>query len=121
VPAAEDQQVIETLAPGCPHEPFGKMSSLGGSERAGGYSLPDLVEGGAELGVAITEQEPGTQLSVLQLPGQVPRLLDDPGPARPVGAAGEVDATAADLDPEQHVELGQPDGIHTTKKSTARI
>ncbi len=54
----------------------------------------------------------GTQLSVLQLPGQVPRLLDDPCPARAIGAAGEVDATAADLDPEEHIELGQPDRIH---------
>ena len=49
---------------------------------------------------------------VLQLPGQVPRLLDDPCPARAVGAAREVDAMAAELDPEQHVELGQPYGIH---------
>ncbi len=38
-------------------------------------------------------------------------LDDDPCPARAVVAAGEVDATAADVDPE-HVELGQPDGIH---------
>ncbi len=89
-----------------------KGRPVGQSDDLHTLALEDLVEGGAELGVAITEQEPGTQLSVLQLPGQVLRLLDDSGPARAVGAAGEVDATAADLDPEQNVELGQPDGIH---------
>jgi hypothetical protein len=71
----------------------------------------DLVEGSGELGVAITEEVPCSELSVLELPGQVASLLDHPGTGRMVGAAGQVHATAADLDEEQDVQPGQPDGV----------
>jgi hypothetical protein len=71
----------------------------------------DLVEGGRELGVTITEQMPCSEIAILELPGQVARLLDNPGAGGMVGAAGLVDATAADLDEQQDVQSGQPDGV----------
>jgi hypothetical protein len=73
--------------------------------------LKTLIEGSGELGVAVAEQEPGSKLAILELPGQVPSLLDDPGAGRMVGAAGEVNAATADLDEEEDVEPGQPHGI----------
>src|SRR5262249_25312057 len=47
----------------------------------------------------------------LQLPGQVARLLEHPGLVGAVGAAGQVNATAADLDEEEEVEPGHPDRV----------
>ena len=43
---------------------------------------------------------------------QVSRLLHDPGTGRVVGAASQVDAATADLDEEQRVRSGQPDGVY---------
>lgn len=71
----------------------------------------DVVEGGGELGIAVAEQEPGAQLAVLQLPGQVPSLLGHPLAGRVECAAGDVDAAAAELDEEEDVEPGQPDRV----------
>jgi hypothetical protein len=65
----------------------------------------------ARITVAIPEQGPGPQLAVLEPPGQVPSLLHHPHSRRTVGAAGQMDATAAHLDEEQHVEPGQPDRV----------
>ena len=63
------------------------------------------------FGIAVAEQEPGAYLAVLQLPGQVAGLLDDPLGGRVEGAAGEVDAAAAELDEEEDGEPGQPDRV----------
>ena len=71
----------------------------------------DVIEPCGELGVSVTEQEPGAQLAVLELPGQVPSLLGHPLAGRVSGASCEVDATAAELDEEEDVEPGQPDGV----------
>ena len=71
----------------------------------------DLVEDAGELGVPIVEKEPWRQLAVLNLPSQVPGLLLDPGPVRMASASCQMDATRTDLDEEEDVELGQPDGI----------
>src|SRR5262244_2096807 len=71
----------------------------------------DFVEGGSELGVTIPEKELGRESTVLEFPGQIASLLHHPLRARVVGAAGEVHATAADLNKEGDVELGHPDGV----------
>ena len=76
------------------------------------YRLEDLVEGGTELGVTISEQELDLQAPILQLPGQVPRLLGRPGAGRLAGTASQVNPSAADLDKEEDVEPGQPDCVH---------
>jgi hypothetical protein len=85
--------------------------SVGQAEHLDTLTPEDLVEGRTELGVAIPEQESGPQLAVMELPGQVPSLLHHPRSGRTVGAAGQMDATAAHLDEEQHVEPGQPDRV----------
>ncbi|HKA12413.1 MAG TPA: hypothetical protein VKI99_18270 [Candidatus Dormibacteraeota bacterium] len=72
----------------------------------------DLIEGGAELGVSISEQELDLQSPILQPPRQVPCMLGHPGAGRVAGTARQVNAPAADLDKEEDVEPGQPDCVH---------
>jgi hypothetical protein len=63
------------------------------------------------LEIAVSEQKLGPQLAVLEPPGQVPCLLHHPGSCRTIGTAGQMDAAAANLDEEHHLEPGQPDGV----------
>src|SRR5215472_2863811 len=51
------------------------------------------------------------ELTLLHLPGQIPRRLHHSDDAQAVRAAGEVHATAADLDEKEYVEPGQPDRV----------
>jgi hypothetical protein len=60
------EQAAEAIAAFRPRRPVGEADDLHA------LAPEDLVEGGAELGVAITEQEPGAQSPFLQVPGQVP-------------------------------------------------
>ena len=62
------------------------------------------VEGRRELGVAIVDEEAGRRARLLQRPGEVARLLGDPGGGRVGGAAGEMDPPGADLEEEQDVQ-----------------
>ena len=48
---------------------------------------------------------------LLECPGELARLLGDPGAGRVRGAAGEVDAAAAELDEEEHVQPLQRDRL----------
>jgi hypothetical protein len=48
---------------------------VGRADHLDTFTAEDLVEGCAELGVAIPEQEPGPQLALLEPPGQVRSLL----------------------------------------------
>ena len=115
VPPAEDQQLVETLAPDRAHpalsERVGARAPVGRPGYADAFAAEDLVEGGGELGVAIVEQELHRERAFSDLPGQVASLLGDPVAGRMERAAGEMDAAAADLDEEEDVELGQPDGV----------
>ena len=109
VPPAEDQEVIQALAPRCADKSLSDRvrprRSIGQAHNVHAFRAEDLVECGRELGVPVSEQELlGSQLAVLQLPGQVARLLEHPGLVGAVGAAGQVNATAADLDEEEHVD-----------------
>jgi hypothetical protein len=68
------------------------------------FAAEDLVEAGAELAVAVVDQEPRP----LEQAGkaEVARLLRDPAAGRVGCAAGEVDAAASELDEEQPRQLG---------------
>jgi hypothetical protein len=116
VPAAEDQQVVQALAANGAHPALGEgvraRAPVGSPKYPDTLGAEDLVEHGGELVVAIPEQELDREPALLKLPGEVACLLDDPGAGRVVGAAGEVDAAAADLDEEKDIELGQPDGVN---------
>src|SRR5215472_8899942 len=50
--------------------------------------------------------------TILQLPGQIPRLLHHPLAGGMGGHPGEVNAAAADLNEEEDVEQAQPDRVH---------
>jgi hypothetical protein len=63
------------------------------------FAAEHLVEAGAELAVAVVDQEPRP----LEEAGkaEIARLLRDPAAGRVGCAAGEVDAAASELDEEQ--------------------
>ena len=63
----------------------------------------DGVEVASELAVAVTDQEAKRFRSLLERPGELARVLSGPGSGRVGGAAGHVDASAAELDEEEHV------------------
>jgi hypothetical protein len=115
VSAAEDQQVVEALAANGANPALGEgvraRAPVGSPEYPDTFGAEDLVKRGGELGVAIPEQELEREAAVLDFPGEVACLLHDPCAGRMVGAAGEVNAAAADLDEEEDVELGQPGGV----------
>jgi hypothetical protein len=75
----KDQQVIQALSPRRPHPALGERVRPRRSCRCAhhlhAFAPEHLIEAGVELGVPVADQEPGGQLSILQLPGQVPRGL----------------------------------------------
>src|SRR5262249_1832860 len=115
VPAPDDEEVIQALAPCCADEPLGdavRPRGAGGeAHHSHALATEDFVECGGELGITIPEKELGRESPVLESPGQIASLLHHPLRARVVSAAGEVNATAADLNKEEDVELGHPDGV----------
>ena len=74
-------------------------------------SIPgeDGVEVAGELAVAVADQEAKRPGLLLERPGELARLLGDPGAGRIGGAAGEMNAAAAELDDEEHVQSLQRD------------
>src|SRR5215471_17828514 len=113
--SSKDQEVIQALPPCCADEPLGDgvrpRGADGEAHDSHALSTELLVECGGELGVTIPEKELGRESTVLETPGQIASLLHHPLRARVVSAAGEVNATAADLNKEEDVELGHPDGV----------
>jgi hypothetical protein len=59
-------------------------------------------------------------LALVQLEGKVPRLLGDEGAVRILRCAGDVNASSADLDEEQHVEGLEERGFHGEEVHTPR-
>jgi len=76
-------------------------------------SIPgeDGVEVAGELAVAVANQEAKRSCSLVERPGELARLLGDPGVGWVGGAAGQVDAPAAELDEEEHVQPLQRDRL----------
>jgi hypothetical protein len=79
------------------------------------------IEGGREVAVAIVDQEAGSDLGpdlgLLELPGQVPRLLGGPGSARVLAAGSEQDAPAGQLQPGKETVLPPPPPLRTRRDS----
>src|SRR6266581_7039442 len=70
----------------------------------GAFAAEYLIELVDELGIAIMDGEPDWSLQLVQLPGQVPGLLSDPGGVWMGGAVGVENAAAADVQEDEHVE-----------------
>src|SRR5579859_1499871 len=114
--SSEDDEVIEQLSADgadpafsegiCPWGPIGKPDHFGG------LGAEDLVEGSAELGVAVVEEELDPDGLVLEVPDQVAGLLCNPFAGGVGGDAREMDATGTDFDEEEDVELTEPGGVH---------
>jgi hypothetical protein len=75
------------------------------------FAVEDGVEAAREFGIAIADQEPEARRLLLKCPGELTGSLRDPGARRVGGAAGEMDATASELDEEQDIEASQRDRL----------
>jgi len=79
LPATEDQQVVEALAPDGPYpalrERVRARRSVGQADDLDALAAEDVVEADRELGVSIVKQKPGRERALLELPGQVASLL----------------------------------------------
>jgi hypothetical protein len=112
---AGDQDPVEALAPHGADEALGKRVRLRSLDRCSDDLDPvaaeDLVEGAAELRVAIVDQEAWRRGAVGERPREPARLLRDPGVAWMLGAARDVHPAATKLDEEEDVEPCREDGV----------
>jgi len=69
-------------------------------------------KGAGELGVPVVDQEPYGPPLLLEGHGQVPALLGDPRRIRVACRSAEMHLPRPELDPHQHVQGLQPDGLH---------
>ena len=99
-----------------PHEPFRDAVCLRRAKRRANDLYPiawkHLVKTLGELLIPIANQEAERFRALRQRPRQLPGLLRHPRPARIGRAPGEMHATTAQLDEEEHVEPLQPDRLH---------
>jgi hypothetical protein len=109
VAVAEDQEPVQALIANGADESLCvgvRLRRLHGRvDNLDSFAAEHLVESGGELAVAIVDQETHPLKQVGE--AEAARLLDDPGSGRVRRAAGEVDASATELDEEQHVEAMQ--------------
>jgi len=121
-----DQQPVETLGSDGADESFGVGVRLWRADRCSDdpdpFALEDLVEGRAELAVAVVDQEPCLLQDTTE--AEVARLLGDPAAGRIRRAAGEVNAAARELDEEENVvtaEHERLDGEEVTGERARRL
>jgi hypothetical protein len=115
VPLVEDQHPIEHLTAKRSDDaladrirPWSVWRGFDDPEAGG---AEDLIEGGDELGVAVTDQEPQRVHPGTQLHGQVPGLLSHPYPGRVGGDPGQVQPAATVLDEYQDIQALQCDRV----------
>jgi len=123
VAAIADQQPVQALGA---HRAYPALG-IGVGLRRPRWDLHDLdarggehrVERGGELRVPVAEQVSEPVGPLAEVHQQVPGGLGDPLPGGVGGDAGQVRATAVELDDEQHVQPGQSDrldGEEVTRK-----
>ena len=104
--AAAGQEPIEAVAADGADAAFGERVCLRCAKRAAddldALAAEDLVEGNAELAVAVVDEIPDSIEQAGE--AEVARLLGYPGARRVGRAASEVDAAALEFDEEEHVE-----------------
>src|SRR3954469_6087999 len=112
---AGDQDPVKAFAPHGADEALGTCVGLWSVDRCSDDLDPlaaeDLVQGAAELRVAIVDQEAWRRGSVGERPPGLARRLRDPDVAWMLGAARCVDPAATKLDEEQDVEPCREDGV----------
>ena len=115
VAPAEDEDPVEAVSADGAHPGSAKALAFAlgpGGDHFDAFAAEDLVEGVAELGVAIVDEEP-KRLLFAELHDEVARVLGRPAPVR-VRAAGDVlDPPGRERDEKQHVdplEEHRPDG-----------
>ncbi len=116
VAATDEQEVVETLASYRSHPAFGvRVGPRGphwGADDRDALGSEDLVEAAYEFGVAITDQEPEGSTLFCEVAHQVPGDLGDPGAARVLRHAEDVNSPGGQFDHEQDVEPLEEDGVH---------
>ena len=99
--AAEDQDPVEAVGASRAHPALGEGVRVRGLDRCAKHldalRPEDLVEGVAELRVAIVDQEPDGVL-VAELHNEVARLLGDPASVRVRGAGDVLDSPGRERD-----------------------
>src|ERR1017187_3140404 len=113
---AENERPVETLFSDGPYpalrdhvRPRRSHRCLDHLDTFGGEHL---VEAGGELRVAVSDQEPEQPTLLGEIPCEVPGNLGDEGAGRMIGDTEDVDYATLELDDEQHIELGELDGVH---------
>jgi len=110
-----DQQVVEALRPDRPHEPLGACVRVRGPEGCledlGALGLEHVVEARDVLGVPVADQEPGGDVGIGEVTGDVPGLLGDPQGIGVIGHPCYPYPSAAELDEVQNVETLEQDGV----------
>ena len=82
-----------------------------GADDLDAFAVEDLVEGATELAVTVVDQEAGRCRSLGERPGKLSGLLGDPASVAVGRATREVDAPAADLEEEEHIETAEPERV----------
>jgi hypothetical protein len=121
--AAEDEDPVEAVGTNCAHPTLGEGVCVRRLDRRAdhfdAFRSKDLVEGAAELAVAIMDEEP-ERLLVLELHGEVARLLGDPASIW-VRTAGDVlDPSRRNRDEEEDIDPCRKT-VSTVRKSQASM
>jgi hypothetical protein len=102
MPSVKDQEPVEALCADSADEAFGGRVRFRRAHRrlddADAFAGEDRVEVAGELAVAVADQEAKRCRLFLERPGELARLLGDPGSGWVRGAAGQVDAAAIGAD-----------------------
>jgi len=117
--------MVEHLPAHGPYPPLGVGVCSRSSERQSDYlhssGHEHLVEYFAELGITIVQQVRRREDAVLKLPGQIPSLLSHPPTGRVRRDTAEMDAAAADLDGEEHIQAAEPSRLHGEEVSREQV
>ena len=112
---AGDEEAVGAFGAGCAYPSFG--------ERVGPWALrrgrddgcavadEDGVEGGGELAIPVTDQEPEPLGALAEVHQQVAGLVGHPVPGGMGGDPGEVHAAAVVFDHHEDVEAAQEHGV----------
>src|SRR6266568_8336031 len=105
--AAEDEDSVETICAERAHPAFGVSVRVrrfeGRADHPDALSPEDLVEGVAELRVAVVDEKP-ERLLVAEPHDQVARLLGDPTAVRSRRAGDVLDPSRRERDEEEDVD-----------------